>query len=77
MFRWRSLWVGVELISHGPLFYGVYIWVVVAVVVGVAYLIHLTNKVSNWRKIGYILIPLVLVPAINDRGRNVLKIHRL
>lgn len=54
--------------SHGPLFYGVYIWVVAAVTIGVAYLIHITRKVSNWKKIIYILIPLVLVPILNAVG---------
>ena len=54
--------------SYGPLTYAVYAWVVVAVVVGVVYFVWLTNKVSNWRKIGFILIPLALVPAINELG---------
>ena len=33
--------------SHGPLFYGVYIWVVVAVTIGVAYLIHVGDFLES------------------------------
>ncbi len=54
--------------SYGPLFYGIYTWVGAAVIIGVVYLVWITKKRSNWRKIVYILIPLNLVPLVNEIG---------
>jgi len=51
--------------SYGLTFYGIYAWVIAAVIIGVIYLIWLTGKVSKWHNIIYILIPIILVPIIS------------